>query len=54
MHAKGDGRVNGMGIIVSEEISKEVIRAERWEGQIVLLWFVINGQMVLIMSIYEP
>ena len=29
----GDGRSNGVGIIASEEISKQVIRVERWEGR---------------------
>ena len=32
LHTGGDGRSNGVGIIVSEEISKQVVRVERWEG----------------------
>ena len=36
LHVGGDGRSNGIGIIVSEEISKQVVRVERWEGQIVM------------------
>ena len=29
LHAGGDGRSNGVGIIVNVEISKEVVRVER-------------------------
>ena len=29
LHAGGDGRSNGVGIIVSEQISKTVVRVER-------------------------
>ena len=36
LHVGGDGRCNGMGIIVSEEITKQVVRVERWEGRIVM------------------
>ena len=32
LHAGGDGRSNGVGIIVSEEISKTVVRVERWKA----------------------
>ena len=31
LHARGCVRSNGMGIIISEEISKQVVRVERWE-----------------------
>ena len=29
--AGGDGRSNGVGIVISEEISNEVVRVERWK-----------------------
>ena len=32
LHAGGDGRGNGVGIIVNVEISKDVARVERWQG----------------------
>ena len=32
LHAGGDGRSNGVGIIVNVEISKEVVRVEGWRG----------------------
>ena len=34
LHTGGDGRSNGVGIIVNVEISKEVVglRVERWRG----------------------
>ena len=43
----GYGRSNGMGIIVSEEISKQVIRVERWEGWMVMAWVMIEANGVL-------
>ena len=51
LHTGGDGRSNGVGIIVSEEISKQVVRVERWEGWIVMALVVIQRQMVCAMSI---
>ena len=35
LHAGGDGRSNGVGTIVTVEISKEVVRLERWQGRII-------------------
>ena len=32
LHAGGDARSNGVGIIVDMGISKEVVRVERWQG----------------------
>ena len=29
LHARGGGRSSGVGIVISEEISKEVVRVER-------------------------
>ena len=37
LHAGGDGRSNGVGIIVNADISKEVVRVERWQGRIIAL-----------------
>ena len=52
LHA-GDGRSNGVGIIVSEEISKTVVRVERWKGRIVMAWLMIRKQMMCVMSVYR-
>ena len=52
--ACGDRRSNGMRIIVSEEISKQVVRVEIWEGRIVMRWLVMLRQMVCVMSFYWP
>ena len=52
MHAGGDGRSNGMGIIVLEEISKQVVRAKRWERWIIMAWVLIQRQMVCYVSIW--
>ena len=35
LHAGGDGRINGAGIIMNVEISIEVVRVERWQGMII-------------------
>ena len=50
LHAGGDGRSNGVGIIVSKEISKMVVRVERWKGRIVMAWLIIREQMMCVMS----
>ena len=54
LHAGGDGRSNGVGIIVSEEISKTVVRVERWKGRIVMAWLIIRKQIMCVMSVYVP
>ena len=36
LHAGGDRKNNGVGIIVSEEISKNVVRVERWQRGIIV------------------
>ena len=35
LHAGGDGKINGAGVIMNEE----VIRVERWGGRIIAVWF---------------
>ena len=44
LHAGGDGRSrpSGVGIIVNVEISKEVVRVERWQGRIIAVWMMIR------------
>ena len=54
LHSGGDGRSNGVGIIVSEEISKTVVRVERWKGRIVMAWLIIRKQLMCVMSVYGP
>ena len=54
LHAGGDGRSNGVGIIVNVEFSKEVVRAERWQGRIIAVWMIIRQQMVSVICDYEP
>ena len=36
LHAGGDGKTNGVGIIVSAKISKDVVGVERWQGRIIV------------------
>ncbi len=38
LHAGGGGRSSGVGIVISEEISNEVVRVERWTGRVVTAW----------------
>ena len=47
-HAGGDGKSNGVGIIVSEKISKDVVREEIWQGRIIVAWVMVNKQLVCI------
>ena len=54
LHARGDGKSYGVGIIVSEEISKDVVRVERWQGRIIVSWMMSKKQLVCITSMYEP
>ena len=43
-----------MGIIVSEENSKTVVRVERWKQRIVMAWLMIRKEMMCVMSVYGP
>ena len=54
LHARGYGRSNGVGIIVNEEISKEVVRVERWQGGIIAVWMMIRQQLVCVICVYGP
>ena len=54
LHAGGDGRSSGVGIVISEEIIKEVVRVERWKGRIIMAWAMIRKQLVCVMSVYGP
>ena len=54
LHAGGDGRSNGVGIIVSEEISKTVVRVERWKGRIVMAWLMTRKQMMCVIYVFGP
>ena len=48
------GRSNGVVIIVNVEISKEVVRGERWQGRINAVWMMIRQQMVCVICVHEP
>ena len=54
MHAGGDGKSNGVGVIVSEEISREVVRVERWNGRAIAVWMIVQKQLMCVISVYEP
>ena len=43
-----------VGIIVYEEISKTVVKVERWKGRIVMAWLTIRKLMMCVMSVYGP
>ena len=40
--------------MISEEISKEVDRVERWNGRIIMAWATIRKQLVCVMNVYGP
>ena len=42
LHTGEDGRSNGVGIIVNVEISKEVVRVERWQGRSITVRMMIR------------
>ena len=46
------GRSYGVGIVVNAEISKEVVRVERWQGRIIAVWMIICQQMVCVICVY--
>ena len=54
MYGGVDGRSNGVSIIVNVEISKEVVRLERWHGRIIAVWMIIRQQMVCVICVYGP
>ena len=54
MHAGGDGKSNGVGVIVSEEISREVVRVERWNGRAIAVWIIVQKQLMCVISVYGP
>ena len=54
LHAGGDGRSNGVGIVVSEEISKTVVKVERWKVRIVMVWLMIRKEIICVMYVYGP
>ena len=54
MHAGGDGRSNGVGVILSEEISREVVRVERWNGRAIAVWMIVQKQLMCVISVYGP
>ena len=54
IHAGGDGISNGVGVIVNEDIAKNIIRVERWNGRIILVWLMAHKQIFCIASAYAP
>ena len=54
LHMGGDGRSDAVRIMESEEISKQMVRAARWEGRIIMARVVIQRQMVCVTSVYRP
>ena len=54
LHAGGDGKTNRVGVIMNEEYSKEVIRAEIWGGRIIAVLTLVGGQMMCILSVCAP
>ena len=40
--------------VLEEEINKEVVRVERWNGRIIMVWAMIRKHLVCVMSVYGP
>ena len=54
LHNFHDIASSGVGIVISEEISKEFVRVEMWKGRIIVAWARIRKQLVCVMSVYGP
>ena len=39
---------------MNADISKEVVRVERWQGRIIAVWMMIRQQMVCVICVYGP
>ena len=44
---------NRIGLIVTDEISRDVVRVERRQGRFIMAWVIVKQQLVCIMSAYE-
>ena len=53
-HAGGGGKSNGVGVTASDDISKDVVRVERWQRRITVAWMMVKKQLVCIMFVYGP
>ena len=54
LHEVGDEKSNGVGIIVSEKIGKDVVRKQRWQDRIIVTWMMVKKQHVCIIPVYGP
>ena len=54
LHAGGDWRSNGVGIIVNVEVSMKVVQVERWHRRIMAAWMMIRQQMPCVICVYGP
>ena len=39
---------------MTEEISKEVVRVEKWRGRIIMAWAILRKQLICVMYVYGP
>ena len=49
-----DGRRNGMGIILNDEMKKGVLSVKRRSDRIIWVKVALNGEIINIMSAYAP
>ena len=54
LHAGGDGKSNGVGVIVDSNLARQVIRVERWDGRIMMVWMLTGGRKLCVMTVYAP
>ena len=50
----GDGKRSRVGIVLSEEISKEGVGVERWKGRIIMALGMFKKQLMCVMYTYGP
>ena len=43
-----------MSIIITDDISRDVVIVERWHGRLIMVWVIVRKPFVWIMSVYGP
>ena len=54
IHAGGDGKSDGVGVILESDLVEKVCRTERWNGRILMVWLAIGSRKLCVMSVYAP
>ena len=54
IHAGGDGKSDGVGVILDSDLVEKVCRTVRWNGRILMVWLAIGARKLCVMSVYAP